>query len=303
MDDRIRHFLYQHLVGPAEELLSGKKIVYLVPHGPLHYIPFQALIAADGDTFLRADGPLLIHAPSTSALFHTAAESILSPIANTLTLGYNNHGRRRLRHAEPEAEHIAHLTQGQVLSGTRAKKAQLYAQAANYRLLHFACHCQFLPESPLESFLSLAADERLTAVEVMEHLTLTCELVVLSACDSGLSHIRRGDELDGFLRAFMHAGATRLVTTLWRVHDVATQILMHKFYEQLLTDIPVALALKQAQLFLKNLTRREAQQLLQENIPNAKVNFASHVPENGRVFQEPRYWAPFILVSHGEAQL
>ena len=68
LDPQIRRTLYGGLIGPLEALLEGKRTLYLAPHGPLHYIPFQALLAADGDTLLRENGPELVYTPSATIL-------------------------------------------------------------------------------------------------------------------------------------------------------------------------------------------------------------------------------------------
>ena len=282
----IRRTLYDRLIGPVEHLLRGRRRLYLVPHGPLHYIPFQALVAPDGDTLLREDGPPLVYAPSATLLFSRGlreTERAHEPCLPTgkpclptgrpcLSLGYDSEGTTRLRFAEKEAHNVARLTGGRVLAGPVPKKAALFSQAENYRLLHISCHGEFDPEAPLSSALHLAAGETLTALEVLDHLRLRCDLVTLSACESGLSRVRRGDELMGLIRAFMHAGAPALVSTLWRVDERSTMMLMERFYREIQAGVGFAEALRRAQLYLRSLPP----------------------------FADPYYWAPFILVgNHG----
>jgi CHAT domain-containing protein len=268
LQPQIRRALYERLIAPVEALLQGKQRLYLIPHGPLHYIPFQALIAPDGDTLLRETGPRLIYAPSATLLCRYGQGGTRPERSACLAIGYNSLDATQLRFAEAEAREVARLTGGQSLVGSSPKITTLYSQAINYRLLHFACHAEFKPESPLTSFLHLAPDERLTASDIFEHLRLQCDLVTLSACESGLSRVRRGDELVGLMRAFLYAGAPALVSSLWRVDDRSTRILMEKFYRQIQTGISFAEALKQAQLYLKN----------------------------QKIFAEPEYWAAFVLV-------
>jgi CHAT domain-containing protein len=270
LSPQIRRTLYDRLIAPVETLLQGKRRLYILPHGPLHYIPFQALLAPDGETLLCEDGPQLIYAPSATLLFrHRRAEA--DPAASPcLALGYNGEGDQRLRFAEEEARSIAHLTGGQALVEPRSpKKAELYRQAARYRFLHFSCHGEFDPDTPLASALHLGPEEALTALDVLDHLHLRCDLVTLSACESGLSRVRRGDELIGLTRAFMYAGASALVSTLWRVDERSTRILMEKFYQEIQIGLDFAEALKQAQLYLKRLTHREALNILTHSLAPA----------------------------------
>jgi tetratricopeptide (TPR) repeat protein len=264
----IRRTLYDRLIGPVEHLLRGRRRLYLVPHGPLHYIPFQALVAPDGDTLLREDGPPLVYAPSATLLFSRGLRETERAHESCLALGYDSAGATRLRCAEEEARSVARLTGGRALVGPAPKKEALFDQAANYRLLHFSCHGEFDPEAPLSSALHLAPGEDLTALEVLDHLRLRCDLVTLSACESGLSRVRRGDELVGLIRAFMYAGAPALVSTLWRVDERSTLVLMERFYREVQAEVGFAEALRRAQLHLRSLPP----------------------------FTDPYYWAPFIFV-------
>ena len=307
LQPQIRHTLYDRLMAPVQKLLRGKRRLYLVPHGPLHYIPFQAHVAPDGDTLLREDGPQLVYSPSATLLFRYGRREPGRAPASCLALGYSDQREKRLRFAEEEAHSIAQLTGGRALVGPSPKKATLYSQGANYRLLHFSCHGDFDPGSPLASALRLAPDESLTALDVLEHLQLRCDLVVLGACESGLSRVRRGDELIGLIRAFMYAGAPSLVATLWRVDDRSTRILMEKFYAEVQIGTGFAEALKQAQLRLKNLTRKEALDVLglKDLASKERKGSTGALPgeeDDDRIFADPYYWAAFILVGgHGSA--
>jgi CHAT domain-containing protein/tetratricopeptide (TPR) repeat protein len=298
---QIRRTLYDRLVAPIEGLLRGRRRLYLVPHGPLHYIPFQALIAPDGDTLLREEGPELIYAPSATILFRYSRAEPSGATAPCLALGYDGAGATRLRFAEQEARSISSLTGGQVLAGPSPKKATLYRRAASYQVLHFSCHGEFDPQAPLASALHLAPGETLTALDILEHLRLRCDLVTLSACESGLSRVRRGDELVGLIRAFMHAGAPALVSTLWHVDERSTLILMEKFYQEARTGMDFAQALKRGQIYLKNLTRKQALDVLAGSL-DGKDSGRTLLGEkdDDRVFADPYYWAPFVLVGdHG----
>jgi CHAT domain-containing protein len=339
LDPQIRQTLYNKLIAPIEARVRDKSRLYLIPHGPLHYIPFQALVAPGGETLLRDGGPQLIYAPSATFLFRYGRAEPERAQKTCLALGYNGRDETRLRFAEEEARSIARLTGGYALTGPAPKKDSLYARAPHYGFLHFSCHGEFDPEEPLNSALYLAGDESLTALEIIHNLRLHCNLVTLSACESGLSRVRRGDELIGFMRAFAYAGSPALVATLWRVDERSTRILMEKFYRLVQSGMSFAEALKQAQLYLKNLTRRESQNLLvrffadelrHQAATSSKslsdlavtemafeqagaylkgVSTEEEGPEpetlqdegdEAKLFADPYYWAPFVLVGdHG----
>ncbi|NJN66064.1 MAG: CHAT domain-containing protein [Chloroflexaceae bacterium] len=328
---KIRQNLYQHLLTPVEDRIRTHQRLYLVPHGPLHYIPFQALIAPDDRPLLREDSSTLVYAPGATILLHSARVRTEQPPRSCLALGYNGDTDNRLQFAEEEAQNIAHLTGGHALTGASVKKPSLYQQAHQYRLLHFSCHGEFNPRQPLESALHLAHGEQLTALDILEHLRLNCDLVILSACESGLSRIRRGDELVGLVRAFLYAGTPALLSTLWRVDERSTRILVERFYQEAGSGADFATALKRAQLFLMRLTRREADELLAgfqaSEPPDQPVAAPELLPDEPPLteraignylkstadaavfdptladadhpFADPYYWAAFVLVGGG----
>jgi hypothetical protein len=117
------------------------------------------------------------------------------------------------------------------------------------RTSHFATHGELNENDPLASGLLLAPggkdDGRLEVREIFG-LDLTAQLVVLSACETGLGQLSTGDELIGLQRAFLYAGTPAVVTTLWKVDDRASFVLMREFYDRLAKTDP-GLALQAAQ--------------------------------------------------------
>ena len=291
---RTRRALYERLVGPVEHLLPGKQRLYLVPHGPLHYVPFQALLAPDGETLLREGGPRLSYAPSATLLLSPRFRETARAPCSCLALGYDTRGRVRTHFAEQEADTVARLTAGQALTGPGPKKKIFFERADDYRLVHLSCHGEFDPQKPLSSSLHLGANESLTALEVMERLRLRCDLVTLSACESGLSRVRRGDELVGLVRAFLHAGAPAMVVTLWRVDERSTLILMERFYREIQAGTSFGEALQQAQLYLRNLTLAKARERLGNE--DWRLEVGGSELDDERIFADPFHWAPFILI-------
>jgi CHAT domain-containing protein/tetratricopeptide (TPR) repeat protein len=320
----IRRALYDRLVGPAAAQTAGKRRLYLVPHGPLHLVPFQALMAPDGETLLRADGPELIYGPSATALFGRPQRAREHPPSDAslicLALGFNGSDAQRLHFAEDEARSIATLLGGDALAGPASKREALFGRGMNARFLHISCHGEFDPAAPLQSRLHLGAAETLTAHDVLQGLQLQCDLVTLSACESGLSRVRRGDELMGLVRAFTLAGAQAVIATLWRVDERSTRVLMEKFYREVTAGASFAQALQQAQIFLRTLRRETAVQLLAAS-PTEEKNAltigeaasylkglaADPAPAalRGSVefpFADPFYWAPFIVIGDDPAR-
>jgi len=103
-----------------------------------------------------------------------------------------------------------------------------------WRAVHFACHGRANAATPMLSYLALSADSGhdgfLTCLDVFR-MSIPADLVVLSACETGKGRIYRTEGIVGLARAFMFAGAPRVLCSLWKVDDQATKALMIKFYE------------------------------------------------------------------------
>jgi len=132
----------------------------------------------------------------------------------------------------------------------------LSGDLAQYRYVHFATHGLMDTERPGLSALVLSTvdadgkpqDGFLRANDIY-NLKLPAELVVLSACQTGLGKEVKGEGLIGLTRGFMYAGAKRVVVSLWSVNDKATSDLMTKFYRGMLKDNErPAAALRAAQI-------------------------------------------------------
>jgi CHAT domain-containing protein len=142
-----------------------------------------------------------------------------------------------------------HYAGASVLVRGEATEDRAKSLAGGARLLHFATHGELNESDPLASGLLLAPgggdDGRLEVREIFG-LDLQAQLVVLSACETGLGQLSTGDELIGLQRAFLYAGTPAVVTTLWKVDDRASFVLMREFYGRLAKADP-ARALQEAQ--------------------------------------------------------
>jgi CHAT domain-containing protein len=123
-----------------------------------------------------------------------------------------------------------------------------------FRYIHFATHGTFDAEKPLSSGLLLSGDKEndgtLTVGELYD-LRLPADLVTLSACETALGKVANGDDVVGFTRGFLYAGTSSIVSSLWKVDDQATSILMQQFYKSLKENDKRS-ALRTAQLKVKD---------------------------------------------------
>jgi CHAT domain-containing protein len=130
------------------------------------------------------------------------------------------------------------------------------ARLDQYRIVHFATHAFIDEKRPEASGIMLSLFDRKGApqdgflrLNDIYNLRLPVNLVVLSACQTGLGRDVRGEGLIGLTRGFMYAGASGVVASLWKVDDEATAELMKRFYRGMFQDdLPPAAALRQAQI-------------------------------------------------------
>lgn len=164
------------------------------------------------------------------------------------------------------------------LGFTASRATATSAELQQYRIVHFATHGLLNTDHPELSGLVLSlVDEQggpqdgFLRLHDLYNLNLPADLVVLSACQTGLGKEIRGEGLVGLTRGFMYAGTPRVVASLWKVNDLATADLMKHFYQGMLKEgMRPAAALRAAQVMMSKTKQ----------------------------WQAPYYWAPFVL--HGE---
>ncbi len=166
----------------------------------------------------------------------------------------------RLPFSREEADAIASFVpKNSLLKATGFQSNRSVAtspELGQYRIIHFATHGLLNSEHPLLSGLVFSlVDENgkpqdgFLRMHEIYNLQLPAELVVLSACQTALGEEINGEGLVGLARGFMHAGARRVVASLWRVDDLATSQLMRDFYRGMLQEnLPPAAALRAAQI-------------------------------------------------------
>jgi CHAT domain-containing protein len=154
--------------------------------------------------------------------------------------------------------------------------------------VHLACHGLVDVERPEFSCLALTPgggeDGLLTAHEVLR-LPLHADLAVLSACQTGRGRLVRAEGVLGLTRAFMFAGAPRVLVSLWNVDDAATAFLMQVFYREWRAGRETAEALRLAQIAVRDHEVRESV---------ADASGATQVRVR-RPWSDPRHWGAWTL--------
>ena len=244
--------LYSQLIAPVQKAIQGKRHLTIVPHGAMHYLPFNALRADDGKVLIEKY--TLRTLPSVSVLKFLNKEMAASKSLLVLGNPDRNDPTMDLAGAEAEARGISTLwPDAKVIMRKNATESLLKNAGGTFKYLHIASHGQFNPDEPLESRLLLAPDPLndgdLTVAEIYD-LHLNADMVVLSACQTNLGKVRTGDDVIGLTRGFLFAGAKSIVGSLWMVPDEPTKDLMTTFYKELQSH-DVRSAMQRAQLTVK----------------------------------------------------
>jgi CHAT domain-containing protein len=251
--------LYDQFVRPLESYLHRQHLV-IVPHGLLHYVPFQGLF--DGEKYL-IDKFRISYAPSATVynLCHRRPENNHGP---ALVMGIADAVAPLIRE---EATAVAKIIPGaQLYLDSNATLEVLRGKGGQSRIIHIATHGYFRQDQPMFSGMRLG-DSMLSLMDIHQ-LKLPADLITLSGCVTGVSAVTGGDELLGLVRGLFHAGAKSALVTLWDVHDRSTLEFMTSFYQGLLSGADKAKALQ------------EAAWKVRETHPH------------------PYYWAPFNLVGN-----
>lgn len=262
--------LRARLIDPLRTALSGFSQLFVSPDGLLTRLPFECLPVGLSD-FLIDEFTIGYVSSSRSALyFHKQKPSrggapIVIGAPDYGAPGAASHARfQPLDGAMQEAVEVASLLGVAPVTGRAASKTIL--RSADPRILHVATHGYFLGDSRSRDILSKAPLLRsglalagansgdgsgsgiLTAEEVLSLDLRNTELVVLSACETGIGEYERGEALAGLARSFEAAGAWSIVSSLWKVPDDPTREMMVIFYRELALGARRPDALRKAKL-------------------------------------------------------
>ena len=215
--EKILTDFYTLLIAPIKKHLSEE--VVIVPHSHLHLIPFQAL---KGDKYLIEDYKVCFAQSASSLEFLKEGAGEGSLVVGNPT--------KDLRFAEIEASEVAEILNTKPIIRDDAKRDRIVKEMKNKEILHLSCHGLFDAYNPAFSRVILS-DGSITARDFMD-LEMDANLTVLSACETALAEIARGDEVEGLVRAIQYGGCRFVIASLWKVEDRSTKELFLKFYTE-----------------------------------------------------------------------
>jgi CHAT domain-containing protein len=321
-----------HLIS---QIPSQYQQLILIPYRFLHLFPLHALPLSQTEYLSDRFPQGIRYAPSSQILQLSLTEDTFINDNQRGSLFAIQNPTADLAYTDIEVEAIqTAFNPATVLKGETASKTlfnQRVTELKQTTFAHFSCHGYFNFANPRISGLILAdaqlsqtaatekripvirsrrgdfnPNECLTLPEIFNLRLRNCRLVALSACETGITDISTtSDEYISILAGFFFAGSRNVLGTLWAVNDVSTAIFMIRFYEILLgeTQIPVALALKQTQEWMRSRTLAELLnwiqgcRLIKEERRKAMCSDLNGWYNPTEIpFEKPYYWAGFCAV-------
>lgn len=294
---RLAYELYQQVWEPVSKLGLPEKIT-LVPDGPLGYLSFDVLLTAmptQAEGFKNLAYLIREHqfryTYSAKLLTYEKKRSLMPggnkfiAFAPVYPSGDKNLATLRgdladLPYAYEEAQKAQEIMGGELLSGEEASEDNFKLMADAYKVIHIAAHARVDDQNPLYSSIYFSPEvegEEDQALEVFElfNMKLKADLIVLSACETGVGEMKQGEGIISLAWGASYAGAKSVLTSLWQVNDLATSKIIEVFYSFLEKGMDKDEALRQAKL--------------------------KYLEEGDHLTAHPFYWGGFILIGDYQA--
>ncbi|HFA50181.1 MAG TPA: CHAT domain-containing protein [Bacteroidetes bacterium] len=275
------HKLYNKIFRPVAHLLPEGSDLIIVPDGELGYIPFDALLdkmPGDPANFNASDYPYLLKHYTISLSYSATLlkemrqrKHLKEPTKNLLAFAPGfaikntalaqqymdttnlRSGMDELPHSIEEVEYIRSLVGGKICTREQATKKNFLREASAYRVIHLSTHGILNDRTGDYSFLAFYDPDNNPETDwlynrELYNLQLNADMVVLSACETGIGELQRGEGIISLARGFSYAGAKSIVTSLWKVSDGHTSHLMKYFYQKIKDGMPKDQALRAAKM-------------------------------------------------------
>lgn len=274
--------IYELLLKPILNSGDQKKLI-IIPDGLLNYLPFSAMNTSPGGIRYLAENHAIGYVNSATLLSELEErqpkEHTILAFAPSFdgTVSVSNPDRGKLLplpNNKKEVEQILTSFHGRAYIDGEASLRNFKSQLASFGMVHLATHSIFDDIAPEYSYLAFAQNgneaEDLLYVADLYNLQLDADLVTLSACESGIGDLKRGEGFLSLARGFFYSGAASIASTLWKINDASTTTLMTSFY--------------------KNLSKGEAKDVA---LQNAQIEFLDNNRDNA--LSHPYYWSAFVI--------
>ena len=248
------------------------KNLIIIPDGILNFLPFEALITERTSTTNFAKMHYLINdfnvAYSNSASFYLAEKPYKNKEEKVLgVFPVFEKSSLELTYSVDEMKAIQKKFKGKYLDRNQATFANFKLNAANYSIVHLSTHAS---SGDIESPAIIKFYDQDILYSELYNLDINPDLVVLSACETGLGKLYKAEGAMSISRGFQMAGAQNLLFSLWKVNDYTTSVFMSKFYANI----------KKGNSFFESNHKAKLDFLLDSEISNTK--------------KSPYYWAPMV---------
>ncbi|REG96369.1 CHAT domain-containing protein [Flavobacterium aquicola] len=260
---------YKNLLLPTK---SSNKNLIIIPDGILNFLPFEALITKESNTTNFEKMHYLLNdfniAYNNSASFYLDTKPFSQKEKTVLGIfPVFEKTNYTLTYSKKELQSIRNSFKGRFFENSDAAFQNFKNNAAKYSILHLSTHAS---AGDIETPASIKFYDREVMYSELYHLNIHPNLVVLSACETGIGKLYKSEGAMSIARGFQFAGAQNLLFSLWKVNDYTTSVFMGDFYKHIKKNESYFEANANAKLgFLKN-----------KNISNAK--------------KSPYYWASFV---------
>ena len=267
--------LYNLLIKPIEAELAqlNTKTILYAPDGQLRYIPITALY--DGKQLLVEKYQISNLIAYTLSDFTPQPQNAPNILAGAFggKAGDRKFGQTALPATVREVQAIANSFQNSVtLIEEQFSRKAIESKFKKHNILHLATHAEFNIGAPDQSFIIFGNGDKIRLNEITDWQIPNIDLIILSACQTGLGKLGSGVEILGFGYQVQKAGAKQAIASLWKVDDNQTSVLMTAFY---------------AELQKGNVTATEALRRAQVSLIKSKD------------YNHPYYWSAFFAIGNG----
>lgn len=244
----------------------------IVPDGILNFLPFEALITQESNTTNFAKMHYLLNdfkiAYNTSANIYLNSKPVLKSDKTVLGIfPVFEKSSFELRYSKKELASIRNNFKGKYLENADATFNNFRNNASNYSILHLSTHAS---SGDIETPASIKFYDQEILYSELYNLHINPDLVVLSACETGIGKLYKAEGAMSVARGFQFAGAQNLMFSLWKVNDFTTSVFMTDFYKNVKNNVS----------YFEANTNAKREYLNDKSIPNAK--------------KSPYYWSSFV---------